>query len=91
MKGFTNGGNTCYFNVSLKSLLIACPELKNYEYSGPCEFTEMFFRLIKAIENPDVKIIDPRPLLELFSAHVIVLQMQLKQLNRIPQLVMDPF
>ena len=45
-----------YFNVSLKSLLIACPELKNYEYSGPCEFTEMFFRLIKAIENPDVKI-----------------------------------
>ena len=32
-----------------------------------------------------------RPLLELFSAHVIVLQMQLKQLNRIPQLVMDPF
>lgn len=65
MKGFTNSGNTCYFNVSLKSLLIACPKLKNYEYSGPCEFTEMFFRLIKAIENPDVKIIDPRPLLEL--------------------------
>jgi ubiquitin C-terminal hydrolase len=65
MKGFTNGGNTCYFNVSLKSILIACPELKEYEYNGPCEFTEFFFRLIKAMNNPDVKYVDPRPLLEL--------------------------
>ena len=65
MKGFINGGNTCYFNVSLKSILIACPELKEYEYNGPCEFTEFFFRLIKAMNNPDVKYVDPRPLLEL--------------------------
>ena len=65
MKGFANGGNTCYFNVSLKSILIACPELKEYEYNGPCEFTEFFFRLIKAMNNPDVKYVDPRPLLEL--------------------------
>lgn len=65
MKGFTNWGNTCYFNVSLKSILIACPELKEYEYNGPCEFTEFFFRLIKAVNNPDVKYVDPRPLLEL--------------------------
>jgi ubiquitin C-terminal hydrolase len=65
MKGFTNGGNTCYFNVSLKSILIACPELKEYEYNGPCEFTEFFFRLIKAMNNPDVKYVEPRPLLEL--------------------------
>ena len=66
MKGFINNGNSCYFNVSLKMLLVCCPELEEYSYHGDCVFTQLFFRLVRAYYDPDIKYIDPRPLLDVF-------------------------
>jgi ubiquitin C-terminal hydrolase len=66
MKGFINNGNSCYFNVSLKMLLVCCPELEDYSYEGDCVFTHLFFRLVRAYYDPSIPYIDPRPLLDVF-------------------------
>ena len=66
MKVLINNGNTCFFNVSLKLLLSACPELENQTYEGDCVFTQLFFRFVKVYFDPAIKHIDPRPLLEVF-------------------------
>lgn len=66
MKGFINHNNFCYFNVSLKCILTACPEMKDETYTGDCEFTNYFYRLVRAYYDPDVTYINPRPLFEIF-------------------------
>lgn len=70
MKGFVNNGNSCYFNVSLKALLTVCSDLVDYEVESEAStFTHLFFRLLKAYNDPDIQYIDPRPLLDVFREH----------------------
>lgn len=50
MKGFFNGGQTCYFNTALQCLLYI-PLLSNYyirrPYTGVCEFTRAYSELVR--------------------------------------------
>lgn len=50
MKGFSNDGNTCYFNTALQCLLHT-PVLSNYymrkPYEGECAFTQFYSNFVK--------------------------------------------
>ena len=71
MKGIPNFGNTCYFNSALQCLL-QIPHLSNYflrlsEYTGTCEFTREYHKVVKIAWTSKIdRFIDVRPLLQAF-------------------------
>lgn len=67
MKGIPNFGNTCYFNSALQCLL-QIPQLSNNfltEYTGTCEFTKEYEKVVKSVSSDDT-FIDVRPILKVF-------------------------
>ena len=64
MKGLPNLGNNCYFNTAVQCLAHV-PLLANTllvkGYTGPCEVTREFSKLVKQIWS-DCEVPDPRPL-----------------------------
>jgi ubiquitin C-terminal hydrolase len=69
MKGLLNLGNTCYFNSALQCLL-QIPHLSNYfiknEYSGDCEFTKEYQKIVRDMWRKTNIVPDTAKILRLF-------------------------
>ena len=73
MRGFLNLGNTCYFNTAIQCLL-HIPVLSNYfvqvGYTGDCEFTQLYTKLIYFYWHSKEKgLVNLSPLMQSFFKH----------------------
>ena len=73
MRGLVNIGNSCYFNASLQ-VLLHVPILSNRfikrQYTGECEFTRLYSRLVNDFwkaSDPPREPLDPTPLIRAFQ------------------------
>ena len=69
MKGFFNGGQTCYFNTALQ-LVLYIPALSNYyirkPYSGECTFTRAYSDLVRSYWTRGYQAISAKHVLDAF-------------------------
>ena len=69
MKGFFNGGQTCYFNTALQ-LVLYVPPLSNYyirkPYSGECTFTRAYSDLVRSYWTRGYQAISAKHVLDAF-------------------------
>ena len=70
MRGFSNIGNTCYFNTALQCLL-HIPILSNYlirnPYKGDCEFTQIYNELTHIYWTKGEEMINVETILKAFQ------------------------